>query len=118
MTNSGKSVFYFGIYVLLVGTLLIAIPQAFLNTLKLPNIPDGWARVIGLLAIIIGVYDLVSGKNNLLPAIRASVYLRFFFFLGILLLVVSSQMPKEALPLGVIDAAGAIWTLLALRSHK
>lgn len=118
MTSAGKSVFYFGIYVLLIGTLLLAIPSTFLATLKLPAIPDGWTRVIGLLAVIIGVYDLVSGRNNLLPAIRASVYLRFFFCLGILLLIVTAQMPKEALPLGLIDAVGSVWTLLALRSNK
>jgi hypothetical protein len=118
MTNAAKSVFYFGFYVLLIGVFLLAIPQTFLSALKLPVIPDGWSRIIGLLAVIIGVYDVVSGKNNLLPAIKASVYLRFFFFLGVLLLIVSDQMPKEALPLGLIDAAGAIWTLLALRSNK
>lgn len=118
MTNAGKSVFYFGFYVLLIGILLLTIPQTFLSALKLPDVPEGWARIIGLLAVIIGVYDIVTGRNDLMPAIKASVYLRFFFFLGVLLLIVSNQMPKEALPLGLIDAAGAIWTLLALRSNK
>lgn len=118
MTNAAKSVFYFGFYVLLVGILLLAVPQTFLSTLKLPDVTEGWARIIGLLAVIIGVYDIVSGRNNLLPAIKASVYLRFLFFLGVLLLIASSQMPKEALPLGIIDAIGAVWTLFALRSNK
>lgn len=115
MTDAAKSVFYFGFYVLLIGVLLLAIPQTFLSILKLPDIPEGWARIIGMLAIIIGVYDTVSGRNNLMPAIKASVYLRFFFFAGVLLLIISEQMPKEALPLGIIDAAGALWTLIASR---
>jgi hypothetical protein len=52
-----------------------------------------------------------------MPAIKASVYLRFFFFAGILLLlIIAEQMPKEALPLGIIVAVGAVWTLIALRS--
>ena len=118
MTNAAKSIFYFGFYVLLIGVLLLAVPKTFLGTLMLPDVPEGWARIIGLLAIIIGVYDTVSGRNNLMPAIKASVYLRFFFFAGILLLIIAEQMPKEALPLGIIDAVGAVWTLIALRSGK
>lgn len=118
MTNAAKSIFYFGFYVLLIGVLLLAVPKTFLSTLMLPDVPEGWARIIGLLAIIIGVYDTVSGRNNLMPAIKASVYLRFFFFAGILLLIIAEQMPKEALPLGIIDAVGAVWTLIALRSGK
>lgn len=118
MTSAAKSIFYFGFYVLLIGVLLLAVPQTFLGTLKLPDIPEGWARIIGMLAVIIGVYDTVSGRNNLMPAIKASVYLRFFFFAGVLLLIILEQMPKEALPLGIIDAVGAVWTLIALRSGK
>ncbi len=118
MTKSAKSVFYFGVYVLLTGMLVYIIPEQFISLLKLPDIPLPWAKFIGLLTIIIGSYDIICGRNNVVPLIRASVYLRLFFFTGVLLLFITGQMPKEILPLAIIDLAGAVWTMLALNAES
>jgi len=118
MSKSGKSLFYFGWYVLLTGILLLIIPNTFIETLKLPDIATGWARIIGLLVIIIGVYDILNGRNNVKPLIIASVYVRFFFAAGVAVLFFSGETTKEVLPLGAIDALGAVWTIIALRSGK
>jgi hypothetical protein len=66
--------------------------------------------------MVIGIYDIICGKNNLSPVIKASIYTRLLFFFGVLILFLLNQLPKEMLLLGVIDAAGAIWTILAIRS--
>ncbi len=116
MSRSGKSVFYFGIYLLLIGGLLSFIPQQFIATLKLPSLPDAWARILGVLVLILGGYYIISGKNNLSPFIKATVYLRIFFLTATLLLFASGQMPKEILPLGIIDLLGALWTQFSLKS--
>ncbi len=117
MTKSAKSLFYFGIYVLVTGVTLCFIPDKFISILKLPEIPISWARFIGFLTIIIGSYDILSGRNNVKPLIKASIYLRLFFFLGVLFLFFSGQMTKEILPIGVIDLIGAIWTALAINTE-
>lgn len=117
MTKSAKSLYYFGFYVLLTGLIICIMPDKFVSLLKLPEVPAAWARVIGLLAIIIGLYDILNGRNNVKPLIRASVYIRILFFLGILALFLSGQMPKEILPLGIIDLLGATWTAFALRGE-
>jgi len=116
MTQAGKSLFYFGIYGIVVGLLLITVPDTLLSFLQLPALPIGWARVVGLLAIIIGTYDIVCAKANFKPFIKASVYVRVGFFIGVTLLVLFSQMPTPAILFGTIDAAGALWTTMALRS--
>ena len=118
MTKSAKSLYYFGFYVLLIGIIICIVPDMFISLLKLPEIPIAWARVIGLLTIIIGSYDILSGRNNVKPLIKASIYLRILFFIGILVLFISGQMTKEILPLGVIDLLGAVWTALALKSES
>lgn len=118
MTKSAKSLYYFGFYVLLIGIIICIVPDMFISLLKLPEIPSAWARVIGLLTIIIGSYDILSGRNNVKPLIKASIYLRILFFIGILVLFISGQMTKEILPLGVIDLLGAVWTALALKSES
>ena len=43
--------------------------------------------------------------------------MRLFFFTGITLLFVSGQMPKEILPLAIVDLIGAVWTMLSLKSE-
>jgi hypothetical protein len=117
MTKAGKSLFVFGIYAVITGLAFLIAPDALISLLHLSAIPAGWARVIGLLALVIGSYDMVAGRAGLMPMIKASVFVRFGFAAGILLLVVVGQMPTATLPLGAIDAAGAIWTALALKSR-
>lgn len=117
MTQSGKSLFYFGIYEVFIGLLLIAIPDTLLSLVNLPALPLGWARVIGLLAMVIGNYDIVCGKANFQPFIQASMYVRVGFFIGTILLVLFQQMPITAILFGVVDAAGALWTAIALKSE-
>jgi hypothetical protein len=118
MTKSAKSLYYFGFYVLLTGIIICIIPDKFMSLLKLPEIPAAWARVIGLLVVIIGSYDILNGRNNVKPLIKASIYLRILFFIGILVLFISGQMTKEILPLGIIDLLGAIWTAISLKSES
>lgn len=119
MTNYGKSLFYFGIYILVTGLFILFLPNQFLELLKLPPLSTGWARMLGLVVIIIGGYDFVSGYNSIRVFASASVYLRAFFFIGVLVLFLLNEMPKEVLPFGIIDLAGAIWTYIALnRSSK
>jgi hypothetical protein len=117
MSKAAKSLFIFGIYAVLIGLAFLAVPDALISLLHLPPISSGWARAIGLLVLVIGTYDIISARSEVLPLIKASVLVRFGFALGISALVATGQMPAAAMPLGLIDAAGAIWTHLALKSR-
>ena len=118
MTKSAKSVFYFGIYLVLTGLLLCFIPVKFVSLFMLPEIPLGWARILGLLVMILGGYYAIAGRNNLVPFIKGTIYLRIFFLFGVIVLFASGEMPKEILPFGVIDLLGALWTMFALKSES
>ena len=117
MTKSGATLFYFGIYVLIVGILIIAIPTSFVEANMLPPIPDPWARIIGLLLLVIGGYDVLCGKYDVKLFIRWSIYFRIGFAAGTLVLVLAGQMPPTLLVLGAIDAMAAIWTIWALKTE-
>jgi hypothetical protein len=118
MTSSGKSLFYFGIYVFSLGITSILIPETIVALIQLPAIHRGWMGVLGLLGLVIGTYNIYCGKENILPFIKASVYVRFGFALGTILLVLSGEMPFTLLLLGAPDAVGAAWTAMALKSEK
>ena len=117
MTPSGKSVFYFGIYGILAGLSFLVLPEKIIVLTQLPEISIGWARTIGLLALVIGTYDIVCGRADLKLFIKASIYVRLGFALGATLLFVSGQMPFTVILLGAVDALGALWTALALKSY-
>jgi hypothetical protein len=117
MTPSGKSLFYFGIYGISAGLLFVIIPAQIISLTQLPPIHDGWTRMIGLLALVIGTYDIVCGKADLKPFIKASIYVRFGFAVCATVLVILKEMPFTVFLIGLVDALGATWTLIALSSE-
>jgi hypothetical protein len=116
MTPSARSVFIFGVYVFVVGVAFIAAPKPLMVLLHLPAATAGWGRVVGLLALVIGSYDIVAGKSRNAAHIRASIPVRIGFAAGTALLVLFDEMPPLILLLGATDVAGAVWTSLTLRS--
>ena len=118
MTTAARSVFLFGIYVLVVGIAVALAPDAVLRLLRFPPAGDGWVRMVGVLAMVIGAYDVVSGRSNAQANIRASVPIRLAFAATCGALVLLRYMPVPLLPLAAIDAAGAAWTALALRGDR
>jgi hypothetical protein len=115
MTSAARSVFVFGVYVSIVGISVTLAPDAVLRLLRFPPAIDPWIRMVGVLSMVIGAYDIVSGRSHALANIRASVPIRIAFALLCAFLVILHFMPVSLLPLGGIDAAGALWTWLALR---
>lgn len=116
MSRPARSLFVFAIYVLVTGVAFIAAPAPLVALLRLPPATLGWARVIGLLALVIGAYDAVGSRAECMPYIRSSIPVRLGFAAGTGVLVAFSQMPATILLLGATDVAGAIWTAVALRS--
>ena len=115
MSRSARSLFIFGIYVLVIGVAFIVAPGFLSSLLRLPPATVGWPRVIGLLALVIGAYDIVGSRAECLPYIRASVPVRFGFAAGTAFLFALGQLPATILLLGATDVAGALWTAFALK---
>jgi hypothetical protein len=118
MSKAARSLFVFGLYAILAGTAFIAVPEPLLSVMHLPPLPTGWARVIGLLALVIGTYDIVCARAECQAFIRASVFTRSAFAVAAALLVIVGQMPASMILLGAVDAAGALWTAIALRARQ
>lgn len=116
MSRPARSLFVFGIYVLLVGSVFILMPAELSSVLRLPPATAGWARAIGLLALVIGAYDTVGARAECMPYIRASIPVRLAFAGAMALLVAFGEMPATILLLAATDIAGALWTAFALPS--
>ena len=115
MSPAARSLFVFGIYVTVAGLTFLVAPAAMIELLRFPPASDGWLRVVGLLAVAIGVYDMVGSSSGSLAYVRASVWVRVGFAAGIALLVVTGQMTPPVIVFGFVDLVGAVWTARALR---
>jgi len=118
MSKSAKSMFVFGLYLLVLGAILVLIPNALLRLFFSPPTTEVWVRVVGMLVFLLGFYYFQVARNEVKNFFQWSVYARIsvlFFFIGF---VIAGLAPPVLILFGVIDAAAAIWTQLSLRSEK
>ena len=114
MSAAALSILVFGIYLVVIGPGFMLIPNTILPLFKFPKTNEPWIRVLGAVVLVLGFYYIIAAQNELSSFFWASVVGRF----GILILFSSLVIFKKAKPMlilfGIIDAAGAIWTLLVL----
>lgn len=114
MSPSAISIFVFGIYVVLVGTGFLFIPNTVLPLLKFPKTNEPWIRVLGSVVVILGFYYIIAAQNELTPFFWATVIGRFALLVSFIVLVVTKKAQPMLIMFGVIDAAAGLWTLLTL----
>ena len=116
MSATAKTIFYFGIYVIALGLILITIPNVLLSTFGFEETKEPWIRVLGVVVSALGYYYVVAAKSNALAFFNATVYGRAWVFLAFAGLA-AVAIAKPALVLfGAADLLGAIWTFRAQRS--
>ena len=62
-----KSIFFFGIYVALLGILLVFVPNALLGVVEIPPTDEIWIRLAGMLLLILGFFYVQTGRHNMVP---------------------------------------------------
>lgn len=105
-------------YILALGLALVLVPNLVLSTLRMPPTSEVWIRVLGVVIINIGAFFWVAARTEAVALFRAAVYVRplvLLWFGAFVLLGLASPM---LLVFGVIEAAGALWTWVALRSDQ
>jgi hypothetical protein len=118
MSRSAFTLKVFGVYLLVFGTSLIVIPNLMLSVFGMPQTTEVWIRVVGVLAIVIGVYQWYAAKSEARAVFQASVYARAFVFLAFIAFVLLGFVKPVLILFGGIDLAGGIWTYMALRSES
>ena len=118
MSYPAKTLFGFGCYLVVLGIALILFPNAVLAAFRVAPTVEVWIRVLGMLVLILGTYDILAALSELHQFIRWSVPLRasviFFFAVFVLL----GYAPTVLLLFGLIDLACAAWTWVALRQTR
>ena len=118
MSKGAKSLFGFGIYVVLLGITLVLVPNVLLTLFAVPATQEVWIRVLGMMILFVGYYYIQAARKELRDFFQWTVHTRglvILFFIAFVLL----KLAKPALILfGAVDLLGALWTAVALRSSR
>ena len=115
MSKAAKSLFVFGIYLCVLGLLLLLVPNLLLRVFGVPPTSEVWIRIIGMLVLCLSFYYVQAARHGLAVFIRWTVWARaavMIYFAAFVLLV---SAPKALLLFGLIDLLAAIWTWVALK---
>jgi hypothetical protein len=114
MNPSVLSMYVFGIYLIFVGAGFLLVPNVILPLFRLPKTDEPWIRVMAVLVLVIAYLYLVAAFYNLTAIFWATIFSRFFVLISFLCLVLLKKAKPPLIMFGVVDALGAVWTLLTL----
>ena len=115
MSRAARSLFVFGIYLAVLSLLLLLVPNLLLGLFGLGATTEVWIRVVGMLTLILSVYNILASRAELTPFIQWSVYARASVILFFIVFVVAGLAPPALIMFGGVDLAAAIWTGVSLR---
>ena len=118
MSYSAKTIFAFGIYLFLLGVVLLLVPNMLLNLLRMPPTSEVWPHVGGMLLMGIGIYYFVASLSELRIFIIWTIPLRLSVILFFGAFVIAGLAPPVLLLLSAVDIAGGLWTWSALRRES
>ncbi len=118
MSNSARSVLVFGLYLVVLGIVLLVAPNFLLRIFLLPGTTEVWIRVVGMLALILGFYCIQAARKETTDFFRWTVYARPTVIVFFAVFVLLGFASPPLILFGGVDLLGAIWTGLALRTLK
>lgn len=118
MSRAAVSIFVFGCYLVLNAVVLALAPNLMLSTLALPPTNEPFVRVLGIVVFVLGLYYIQAARQEVVPFFRWTTWGRPIVLASFIALAAAGLAPAVLIGFGVVDAAGAIWTALALRSRS
>lgn len=118
MSNSARSVFVFGLYLLVLGIVLLVAPNFLLGMFFLPSTSEVWIRVVGMLVLLLGFYYTQAARKEMTDFFRWTVYVRSTVIVFFTVFVLLGLASPPLILFGAVDLLGAVWTGLALRPPK
>ena len=118
MNPAARSVYFFGLYLYLVGVTLIFVPNVLMNMVRIPETNEVWIRVVGVLAFCIGYYYHRTARANMLAFFKHTIPTRILVFIAFTSFALLHYVSPMIIGFGVIDLLGAIWTWTSLPKKK
>ena len=117
MSPSTRSMTVWTVYVLLLGAVLLFIPNVLLSIFQIEETDEVWIRIIGLLLIGYGAYYWTAVQAEFIAMYRMSVWVRWGIVVGLVTLAFTVG-PWQLVLFASFDFLGGLWTMLTLRSES
>jgi hypothetical protein len=95
---------------------LVLAPNFLLGLFGIAPSSEVWIRVVGLIAVNLGVYSWVAAKHENTSFLAASVYTRISVFVAFTIFALIGLVSPMIILFGVVDLAGGLWTHFALKA--
>ncbi len=118
MSRAARSIFIFGIYIVVLGVLLSTFPAIVIGPFGFSEARELWIRVLGVVVFVLGCYYVQAARQEVTAFFQWTVWGRGAILVGFTLLVVAGQAAPALIIFGVVDAAGGAWTALELRASR
>ena len=118
MSSPARTIAVFAGYLVLLGITLMVTPNLLLTTFGIPPTSEVWIRIVGVLALILAYYYVQAARKEMMDFFRWTVQARAIVIVFFVAFVFLGWVKPVLVLFGAIDLAGAIWTLMALRSSR
>ena len=118
MSKAAKSVYVFGLYLLVAGAGFVFAPNLVLGVMGVPTTTEVWIRMLGIVVVFLGIYYITAALAGATLYFQVSVWLRSTFLGAVIAMVALDVAPLPILGFGIVDALGALWTALSLRAAR
>ncbi|ASS75515.1 hypothetical protein CIG75_11330 [Tumebacillus algifaecis] len=118
MTSAAKSMFVFGIYLLILSMSCLIWPNTVIELIGIgvPGEASVFIRFSGMMALFLALYYFMAARREHREFMWWTVYTRPLVFAFCTVFVLSGAFPSIAAFVGVFDIVTACWTYLALRA--
>ncbi|WP_273276226.1 hypothetical protein [Maribacter polysiphoniae] len=117
MSQSAKSVFIYGIYLTLIGLMLLFVPNVLFNLFGIEPTSEVWIRFQGILLMATAVYYFIGAKYELILILKATAFIRFTVIVFFTAFVMLELVSPSIIIISVIDFLGGAWTYLMLKKE-
>jgi hypothetical protein len=118
MSYPARTIAVFAGYLVLLGLTLLVAPNLLLTTFRIPPTNEVWIRIVGVLVLILAFYYTQAARKEMTDFFRWTVPARSAVIVFFIVFVFLGWARPVLILFGAIDLAGAIWTILALRSSR
>ena len=110
MDKASKSVFIFGIYILITGLTLLLFPALLLSLLMIDVTPNIWMQLLGLALSALGYYYIKAARDNNVDFYKGTIPIRIGQFFVVTFLVWHYEGPYILIAVSGIEALSGILT--------
>lgn len=118
MSRAARSVCWFGVYIAILGAVLVFAPNVLLSIVRVPETREVWIRVLGVVVFDLGVLYWYAGRAEARPLFRATVATRTLVLVAFVVFVAIGMVAPILILFGAVDFGGGLWTAWAIRADR